>query len=202
MTDTSDDPVTLALLDRLAAGDRSALDELIAMYRDAMTRLVERRLDNRLRKRVGASDIIQEALLEIVQRIEDFIQRRPMPFRVWVFRTAHEHLLRQRRKHLDADCRDAGREQALPEQSSVLLAHRVLGNQASPSQQLEQAELAERMQKALDELAEGDREVLLLRLFEGLSNQDVAQILDLEPDTASKRFGRALLRLRRTLGEM
>jgi RNA polymerase sigma-70 factor (ECF subfamily) len=48
-------------------------------------------------------------------------------------------------------------------------------------------------------LADTDREVLLLRVFEGLSNQEVAQVLDLEPDAASKRYGRALLRLRQVL---
>lgn len=197
-----DDPATLALLDRLAAGDRSALDELLALHRVGMRQLVERRLDGRLRGRVDASDVTQDAQLEVARRIDDYMQRRPMPFRVWAIKTAHEHLLRQRRRHLDADCRDAAREQALPEQSSVMLARHLLGGQATPSFQMRQAELATQVQQALATLGETDREVLLLRVFEGLSNQDVAQVLDLDADTASKRYGRALLRLRQALAAL
>lgn len=199
MSAPGDDPTTLALLDRLAAGDRSALDELLTQHRATMRQLVDRRLDGRLRHRLDASDVIQDAQLEVARRIDDFLTRRPMPFRIWLLRTAHEHLLRQRRRHLDTDCRDAAREQALPEQSSVLLARHLLGGQTSPSLRLRQAELAAQVQQALAGLSDTDREVLLLRTFEGLSNQEVAQVLDLDADTASKRYGRALLRLRAAL---
>ena len=48
---------------------------------------------------------------------------------------------------------------------------------------------------------EADREVVLLRNFEGLSNQEVAQLLKIQPATASQRYGRALLRLRKLLEE-
>jgi DNA-directed RNA polymerase specialized sigma24 family protein len=50
-------------------------------------------------------------------------------------------------------------------------------------------------------LPEGDREVLILRKLEGLSNQEAAQLLDIDPATASRRFGRAVLRLRDILIE-
>jgi RNA polymerase sigma-70 factor (ECF subfamily) len=197
-TPPPEDAETVALLARLEAGDRAALDQLLARHRGLMWQLVDRRLDGRLRGRVDTSDIVQDAQVELARRIDDFLARKPMPFRVWAYRTAYEHLLRQRRMHT-ADRRDAGREQVLPDHSSVQLAGLLAGGGGTASQQMMRGETAAQVQQALLELAEPDREVLLLRLFEGLSNQEVAQLLDLDPDTASKRYGRALLRLRQAL---
>jgi RNA polymerase sigma-70 factor (ECF subfamily) len=60
-------------------------------------------------------------------------------------------------------------------------------------------ELAERVRQGVAQLSDLDREIVLLRNFEGLSNQEAATVLDIEPATASQRYGRALLRLRRLL---
>jgi RNA polymerase sigma-70 factor (ECF subfamily) len=85
----------------------------------------------------------------------------------------------------------------LPDRSSVLLAGQALGS--TPSQRLIDEELAQRVREAMAGLDEDDREVLLMRNYEGLSNQEVAVILEIEPDAASKRYGRALLRLSKVL---
>src|SRR5262249_35052339 len=119
---TPEDSVTADLLARLASGDRAALDPLLARHRQLMWQLGDRRMDGRPRGRVDTSDIIQDAQVELARRIDDYLARRPMPFHVWAYRTAYEHLLRQRRMHLGADCRDAGREQVLPDHSSATLA--------------------------------------------------------------------------------
>jgi RNA polymerase sigma-70 factor (ECF subfamily) len=89
----------------------------------------------------------------------------------------------------------------LPERSSVVLARRLLAGGSSPSQQLDQRELAGRLRQAVAQLPPADREVVLLRHFEGLSTREVAFLLGLDPATASKRHGRALLRLHRILSE-
>jgi RNA polymerase sigma-70 factor (ECF subfamily) len=193
----ADQPETLALLDRAATGDRQALGELLDRERAAVRRFVELRIDGRLRGRVDESDVVQEAYLEAVRRMTDYLTRRPMPFRVWVYRTAHEYLLRLRRQHLDAACRAAGLEVPLPDESSVVLARQSTG--AGPGGQAAAAELARRVRDALARLDPTDRDVLLLRTFEGLGNQEVARVLDLAPAAASKRYGRALIRLRGAL---
>jgi RNA polymerase sigma-70 factor (ECF subfamily) len=193
-----DSPETLGLLERAGAGDAAALGELIARHRDAVRRFVELRLDPKVRGRIDASDVVQETHLEAVRRIEDYLARRPMPFHLWLCRTAYENLLRLRRRHVEAAARAVGRENPLPDRSSVLIARQVLSGIA-PDRLAEEAELAGRVHDALGRLDEVDREVLLLRTFEGLSNAEAAAVLDLEPSAASKRYGRALLRLRQAL---
>jgi RNA polymerase sigma-70 factor (ECF subfamily) len=146
---------------------------------------------------VDASDVIQEAHVEVTQRIDDFLTRRPMPFHVWVCKTAHQQMLRLRRQHVEAACRAAGGEQSLPDHLSGVLAARLVGD--SPSVQLGRAEAILRVQTAVEQLDDTDREILLLRTFEGLTNVEAAQVLDLDPAAASKRYGRALLRLKAVL---
>ena len=91
------------------------------------------------------------------------------------------------------------REVPLPDASSVLLARKLFADAPWPGQQLVDEEIRRRVHEALATLDEIDREVLQLRAFEGLENDEVAQVLGLEPGTASKRYGRALLRLRQAL---
>jgi RNA polymerase sigma-70 factor (ECF subfamily) len=122
-----------------------------------------------------------------------------MPFRLWLRRTAQERLLKVQRRHLKADCRAAVRDVPLPERSSVALAGRLLAEDSSPSRRLDRSETARSVRDAIARLPDADREVLLMRNFEGLSNQEVAYLLGLDPATASKRHGRALLRLRQLL---
>jgi RNA polymerase sigma-70 factor (ECF subfamily) len=156
-------------------------------------------MDARLRARVDPSDVVQEAQADAFRRLQDFLDRRPMPFRLWLRKTTQERLLKVQRRHLEAGRRDATREVPLPEQSSVMLAGQALASGSTPSQRLDKSETARRVRDAVASLPETDREVLLMRDFEGLSNQEVAYLLGLDPATASKRHGRALLRLRQAL---
>jgi RNA polymerase sigma-70 factor (ECF subfamily) len=199
MTDVRpDSPETLHLLDRAGAGDSAALGELVTRHRDAIRQFIDTRLDPQIRTRVDASDVVQEAHLEAVQRIEDYLARRPMPFHLWLCRTAYENLLRLRRKHVEVAGRAVGREKPLPDRSSVLLARQVLAGVA-PDARVQEAELAAQVQGALALLDDIDREVLLLRTFDALSNAEAAAVLDIQPAAARKRYGRALRRLRQAL---
>jgi RNA polymerase sigma-70 factor (ECF subfamily) len=87
----------------------------------------------------------------------------------------------------------------LPERSSLALAHQLLAGGSTPIEKLAGRELARRVRHAVAQLAEPDRDMLLMRNFEGLSNQEVAQVLQINPAAASQRYGRALLRLRTIL---
>jgi RNA polymerase sigma-70 factor (ECF subfamily) len=199
MTDVRpDSPETLHLLDRAGAGDAAALGELVTRHRDAIRQFIDTRLDPQIRTRVDASDVVQEAHLEAVQRIADYLARRPMPFHLWLCRTAYENLLRLRRKHAEVAGRAVGREKPLPDRSSVLLARQVLAGMA-PDARVQEAELAAQVQGALALLEEIDREVLLLRTFDALSNAEAAAVLGIQPAAARKRYGRALRRLRQAL---
>jgi RNA polymerase sigma-70 factor (ECF subfamily) len=86
----------------------------------------------------------------------------------------------------------------LPEESSLVLARAFLAG-PTPSQQAQRRELSRRVRQAVARLSETDQEILLLRTFEGLSNQEIGCILDIDPATASQRYGRAVLRLHKLL---
>jgi RNA polymerase sigma-70 factor (ECF subfamily) len=193
---TTDSEQTHDLLARVRGGDRSALDHLLAEHRPYLQRLVELRFDPQLRSRADPSDVVQEALFEAAQRIDDYLRREPMPFWLWLRQTACEQLVVLQRRHLGAACRAAGRELPLPAGSSVLLARQLLATGSTPSEQVAGAELAERVRQAIARLDDDDQSIVLLRTYEGLTNQQAAAVLELDPAAASKRFGRALLRLR------
>jgi RNA polymerase sigma-70 factor (ECF subfamily) len=193
-----DSAQTCGLLERVGRGDRQALEALLTRYQSDLRAFVEIRLDPRLAARIDPSDVVQEAQLEVVRRMDDFLRRRPMPFHLWVRRTAYERLLDLRRHHRRAR-RSVDREAALPDRSSLLLARPLLAGGPSPSQQLEARELAQRVARAVDRLSETDREILLMRHGEGLPFEEIACLVGIEPAAARKRFGRALIRLQTAL---
>jgi RNA polymerase sigma-70 factor, ECF subfamily len=139
--------------------------------------------------------------LEAFRRLEDYLRRRPMPFRLWLLKTAHERLMKIERYHLDASKRSAQREVPLPDSSSLYLGQ-LVARGSTPSVQLGRQELAQRIREVLAQLAEADREIIFLRNFDGLSNADVACLLELSPEAAKKRYARALLRLQQLFGKI
>jgi RNA polymerase sigma-70 factor (ECF subfamily) len=193
-----DSAETAALLEQIARGDRQALESLLARHRDHLHSFVEFHLDPRVRARLDPSDLVQETQLEVVQRMDDFLKRRPMPFHLWLRKAAYERLLRVRRDHRRAR-RSVDREVAWPERSSLLLARPLLDARSSPSSQLQARELAARVSRAVAELSESDREILLLREADDLSYAEIASLLEIEPAAARKRYGRALIRLQQIL---
>jgi len=187
------------LLARVAEGDRRALDELLARYRNYVRRIVDARLDPQLRVRVDPSDIVQESLTVASQRIDDFLERRPTSFRIWLRRKVLEQLVDARRRHF-AQKRDVRREYPLGNASSLWIAGGILGDRVSEI--ANQRELLEKVEASIGELPEIDREILLMRHSEGLSNEESAEALEIEPKAASKRYGRAVRRLSSELNRL
>jgi RNA polymerase sigma-70 factor (ECF subfamily) len=194
-----DSAETQALLDQVRAGNRTAFDLLFAHHRAFLRQVVELRMDPKLRPRVDPSDVVQEAQLDAFRQLGDFLDRRPMPFRLWLRKTAQQRLLKVQRRHVETARRAVGRELALPERSSLVLAQQLLASGSTPSERLGRGEATRRVRQAVAQLPVADREILLLRDFEGLSNQEVAHLLRVDPAAASKRHARALLRLRQVL---
>ena len=192
---------TQRLLERVQAGDADAADHLLARHRPFLHRVVELRLNLRLRARVDPSDVVQEAQLDAFRRLAEYVRRRPMPFRLWLRKTVNERLLKIQRRHLEAGCRAVGREVPLPDQSSLILGQQLLASGSTPSQRFDRSEFARRVRQAVARLPEADREVLVMRNFEGLSNPEIGYLLGLDAATVSRRHGRALLRLRKLLLE-
>jgi RNA polymerase sigma-70 factor (ECF subfamily) len=196
-----DSAETCALLEQARQGDRAAVDRLLTRHRPDLEAFVEARLDPRLRARLDPSDVVQDAQLEVLRRLDDFLERRPMPFHLWVRKTAYQRLLNLRRDHRTRARRSVDREVPLPERSSLLLVRPLVNSGPSPSRQAEAREFAERVGRAVRELAEADREVLLMRHVEDLSYEEIACLLDVTAAAARKRYGRALIRLQKVLAE-
>lgn len=193
-----DSPETIALLQRARHGDQTAFNELFACHLPPLRQFIEFRLDRRLQGRMDASDILQETQLEAFRRFDDYCERKPMPFHIWLRRNAYERLLNARRDHRAA-LRSIDREQPLPERSSVLLAHSIKQLFPTPSEALARRENRQCVTQALAELPQQDSEVLLMRHVEGMTHAQIAQVMDIEHATARQRYARALLKLERLL---
>lgn len=195
------------LLARARAGDPAALNEVFARHRERLRRMVEMRLDRRLQARLDPSDVIQEAYLEVAQRLGEYLRDPKLPLFLWLRLVVGERLLRLHRQHLGAQMRDAGREvslyrEALPAASSAALAAQLVGQYTSPTQAAVRAERMLRLQEALNTLDPLDREILSLRNFEELTRAEIAQVLGIEEAAAAKRYVRALRRLKALLAGM
>ena len=169
--------------------------------------MVQLRLDRRLLGRFDPSDVLQDAYVDLKQRLPEFANRTELPFFVWLRLVVGERLLRVHRHHLGTAMRDAGREISLhqggmPRASSASLAAQLLGRITSASQAVERLELQRLLQEALNGMEFIDREVIALRHFEDLSNDEVAAALGLSKAAASKRYVRAMVRLKRIIDSM
>jgi RNA polymerase sigma-70 factor (ECF subfamily) len=198
---------TVHLLERARAGDAAALNEIFVRHRDRLRRMVEMRLDSRLQARVDASDVIQDAYLEIAGRLHEYLRDPKLPLFLWLRLVVGERLMKLHRHHLGTQMRDAGREVslyrgALPAASSMALAAQLLGKHTSPTQAVVRAERMLRLQEALNRLDPLDREILSLRHFEELNRKEAAQVLGIEEAAAAKRYLRALKRLKEILAEL
>jgi RNA polymerase sigma-70 factor (ECF subfamily) len=195
------------LIERARAGDREALSALLTRHRDRLRRMVEMRLDTRLQARLDASDVVQEAFVEVVERLEEYLRDPKLPLFLWLRLVVGERLMKLHRHHLGTQMRDAGREVslfcgALPAASSAALAAQLLGKHTSPTQAALRAERILRVQEALNTLDPVDREVLALRHFEELTAAETAQVLGIAESAAAKRYFRALRRLKEVLATM
>lgn len=207
--DASDSPRPMDFeeLDRLKGGGEQAVAELFSKYRDRLERMVSFRLDRRLYGRLDADDVLQEAYLEIARRIGDYLKDPYASFFVWARQITWQTLLMAHRRHLGVQKRDAGLEVALHRRgagdaTSMSLAAHLVAHLTSPSQAVMREERYAQLRQALQKMDEIDREVLALRHFEHLGNNEVAEVLGIQPKAASNRYIRALKRLQEIVTAM
>lgn len=202
MTDTG--TTTDDLLRRAKAGDQAALGTLFAHYRDRLRKMIRLRLDRRVHGRLDPSDVLQEAYLDLARRFPEYAAAPTVSFYLWLRALTGQRLIDLHRQHLGAQMRDAGREVslyhgALPQASSASLAQQMLAGLTSPTQAAVRAERQLQLQEALNGMDPFDREVIVLRHFEELSNVETAQVLGIDTSAASKRYMRAIRRLKAVL---
>jgi RNA polymerase sigma-70 factor, ECF subfamily len=204
---TSEPSDLVELHRRIERGDEAALLDLFTCHRDRLKRMVKLRLDRRLQGRIDASDVLQEASIDVVRRAREYLANPSMPAFLWLRWITGERLLSLHRRHLGSKVRDAGLEVslhhgALPQATSVSLAAMLLGRLTSPTRAAQRAELQLRLQDAINAMDPVDREILTLRHFEDLNNNETAQVLGISKTAASNRYIRALKRLKDALAGM
>src|SRR4051794_31887718 len=193
-------------LRRLHEDGQSALAEIFSENRTRLRRMIELRLDHRLRGRVSTSDVLQEAYIDALKRLRHYQADPAVPFFVWLRTVTIQRLIQVHRQHLGAQGRDATREVQLGgggaiEASTEKMAE-LIGDLTSPSQAAQRFEVMGCLREALDRLDPMDREVLALRHFEELANHEVAALLGIQAAAASKRYVRAIERLKDALDRM
>jgi RNA polymerase sigma-70 factor (ECF subfamily) len=197
-------PETQELLDRANRGEAEAVERLLTTHREPLRRMIGLRLDPALAARVDASDVVQDVLLEAHRRLKDYLRDPKMPFHLWLRHIAKDHVIDAHRRHRQAQRRSLDREQALvpgrlADHSSFELAGQLVDPEQTPATAAIRQELQRRMNEAIGGLDEDDREILLMRHGEQLSNQEVAAALELSEAAASMRYLRAVRRLRAAL---
>ena len=200
-----EDGDTAELLERARNGDADVVGELLMRDAERLRRMVQLRLDVRLKGRVDAGDVLQEVHLEAARRLPDYLDKPDMPFFLWMRFLTNQRLAALCRHHLGVQARDVRREVPLqrgpPGATSVALAHCLSAHVTTPSMAAMRDERKVRLQEALDQMDPMDREVLALRHFEQLSNVEAAAELGINTAAASKRYVRALRRLKEILGD-
>jgi RNA polymerase sigma-70 factor (ECF subfamily) len=204
---TNNTCATEVLLGRAAAGDGQALAGLFERHRGRLEQMVRLRFDRRLQGRLDPADVLQEAFLEFARRLPEYIAQSTLPFYLWLRLLTGQKLAALHRHHLGVKMRNAGLEVSLqhgqlPRASSASLAELLLGRMTTASRAAIRAEKRVRVQEALISMEAMDREVLVLRHFEMLSNEETAQVLGLKPSAASNRHARALKRVKEILAQL
>ncbi|MEZ6133133.1 MAG: sigma-70 family RNA polymerase sigma factor [Planctomycetaceae bacterium] len=196
---------TLQLLQGVQQGDAEAVNRLMERHRLAVRRLIHMRLDKALASRVDASDVVQDVLFEASRRMDDYIRNPVMPFHLWLRQLARDRIVDMHRRHRTAGRRSVDREQRISslgndDRSAADLAALLKDTELTPAAASVRKEMEQRFLEALNELPDDDRELILMRHFEHLSNSEVAEALGLTAPAAGMRYLRAIRRLREALG--
>jgi RNA polymerase sigma-70 factor, ECF subfamily len=193
------------MLEQARTGNDAAVDRLLTEFREPLRRVIGLRLDPVLARRVDASDIVQDVLIEATQRLREYLKAPKMPFGLWLRHLAQDRIIDTHRRHRLAQRRSVDREQTIAkpawasDESSAGLVAQLIDTDRTPASEAIRQELARRLTEAVDQLGEDDREIILMRHTEQMSNQDVADALGLTEAAASMRYLRALRRLKSVL---
>jgi len=195
---------TQELLMGVKAGDEDAVNGLLDRHREAVRRLVQMRLDRKIRQRVDVSDVVQEVLISANRRLQAYLESPAMPFHLWIRQIAKDRIIDAHRRHRVSAKRSVDRERPIVipagmQRSTMELAAHLCDGELTPAAVVTQREMVRRVTEVLSELSEQESEIIMMRHFEHLSNQEVAQSLEITEPAAGMRYLRALRKLRALL---
>lgn len=185
------------LIRRAREGDHQAFHALSDRYAGKLDVYVKRRLLAGVQRKVGVSDILQEAHLVALERLGDFEDRGQGSFGRWFRRIVDLKIRQTLRHHLGADKRSVGLEVTRTRRAAT---GEFRGRGPSPSQVAAGNELRDAAEAALARLPEHFRETLRLLQDEQLTLVEAADRMGRSPDAVKKLYGRALARLEELMG--
>ena len=196
---------TEQLLAEAKAGDNDAVNQLMDRHRDSLRRMIQLRLDHKIQRRVDVSDVVQDVLIDAHRRLNDYISNPCMSFHLWLRQIAKDRIIDAHRRHRESGKRSVDREQAMTapgneEHSTRELAAQLCDPEITPAAAAVQHEMTQMVEQAITKLDEQDYEIIVMRHYEQLSNQEVAQTLELTEPASSMRYLRAMRKLRALLG--
>lgn len=197
---------TEVLLAAAKGGDDDAVNRLLEKHRAAVHRLVQVRLDRKVQQRVDVSDVVQDVMIEASGRLDKYLNDPVMAFHLWLRQIAWDRIIDTYRRHRVSAKRNMDREQAMtgpggPDQSTMDFAAHLCDPAMTPQAAATQREIAGQVEEAIELLGDQDREIVIMRHYEHLSNQEIAEVLGLNAPAASMRYLRALRRLRELLDD-
>ena len=195
------------LVDLAKEGDESALSQLFEQYRDRLRRMILLRMDRRIQTRVDASDVLQEAYVDLASQLANYAKDPQLPFFLWLRRLTGQRLAKTHRFHLGQQKRDLARETRLEhatsvDASSVFMASQLIGQFTSVAGRALRREMQQKLQDVLDTMPETDREIIALRHVEQMSHAEIATLLEISENAATKRYIRSIRRLRSELAKI
>lgn len=195
---------TIELLEQARQGDSSAVNQLMDRHRNSLRQMVRMRLDQKIQKRVDVSDVVQDVLVEANRRLTKYLADPIMPFHLWMRQIARDRIIDAHRRHRVSAKRSVDREQQMVaprgyDQSSMQLASLLGDQRLTPAAAAIQQEMARKVEGAIARLDEKDCEIIVMRHYEHLTNQEIGKVLDLTEPAASMRYLRAIRRLRQVM---
>jgi RNA polymerase sigma-70 factor (ECF subfamily) len=190
------------LLSAAKQGDAAAIDRLLDKHRDSLGRMVRARLFGGVARRVDASDVVQDALVEANRRLAEYLRKPRVPFHAWLRGLARDRLMDAFRREL-AEKRDARREEPLAPRDGAgdSVSRGLADSDLTPAALALRHEFQARFAAALEQLPEDAREIILMRHSEQLTNSQAAEVLGLSEAAAGMRYLRALRQLKAILGD-
>ncbi len=196
---TSSDPESLPR--RARTGDSEALGALLALYRNYVKLLARVQIDRRLRRKLDASDVAQDALLLAHRQFEQFRGVTEAEFLAWLRQILATSLVAVARRYIVSKRRQIDLEQHfrhdLDDASRAIDAR--LMQHSTPSAHAARREQGVVLANALSQLSPDHREVLVLRHLEELPFAEIAERMERSVDAVKKLWSRGLIRLRMAL---
>lgn len=184
------------LVRRMRAGDLAASRALFRRHEALLRSFAERRIGRGLRRKVGASDVLQEARLTAFLKIDGFEDRGPGSFRRWLERIVERKVSDEVKRHVHSRKRSARREDSCAATSG---APEAPARGPGPATQIAADDENAALRAAVDRMTGDDRRILELVHERGMDFASAGRELGRSAEAARKLYGRVVLRLSRVV---